>query len=194
MKKMWVKRESLYHKPFYKQKLKMSLCFVMLMGIIFFAYQIFYMNQLQFTISPNKSRNTMPMHTNVNSVSSEAQRQEDSSRKKIIRGIRLRDYDLYNPSLMAMFKCMKTGVLIPIEKVNDDYCDCPEDGSDEPETNACANGHFYCTYQKRFKIGRSLEISIPSSRINDGICDCCDGSDEWLPDRNNHLLDCPYFC
>lgn len=36
----------------------------------------------------------------------------------------------------------------------------------------------------RYKIGRSLEVFIPSSRINDGICDCCDGSDEWLPDKN----------
>lgn len=184
MKKMWVKRESLYHKPFYKQKMKMSLCCVMLMGIIFFAYQIFYMNQLQ--LSPNKSRNTMPMHTNVNSMTTDAQpaqRQDDSSRKKIIRwvensrfcviqslvgvfttafyfnrGIRLRDYDLYNPSLMAMFKCMKSGLLIPIEKVNDDYCDCPEDGSDEPETNACANGRFYCTYQKRSVVGSNRNI------------------------------------
>lgn len=65
------------------------------------------------------------------------------------RGIRLRDYDLYNPSIMAMFKCLKSGVMIPIAKVNDDYCDCPEDGSDEPETNACIDGRFYCAYQKR---------------------------------------------
>ncbi len=88
MKKMWIKKESLYHKPFYKQKLKMSLCFVMLMGIVFFAYQIFYMNQLQFTISPSNLRNTMSVQTNnVNAGSTEAQQRqvEESSRKKIIR-------------------------------------------------------------------------------------------------------------
>lgn len=38
----------------------------------------------------------------------------------------------------------------------------------------------------RYKFGRSLEVFIPSSRINDGICDCCDGSDEWLPDKNGN--------
>lgn len=40
----------------------------------------------------------------------------------------------------------------------------------------------------RYKFGRSLEVSIPSSRINDGICDCCDGSDEWLPDKNGNFF------
>ncbi|KAJ6636235.1 Glucosidase 2 subunit beta, partial [Pseudolycoriella hygida] len=78
----------------------------------------------------------MSTQTNVNFISTELNQPLDASnRKKIIRGIRLRDYDLYNPSIMAMFKCMMSKELIPIEKVNDDYCDCPEDGSDEPETN-----------------------------------------------------------
>lgn len=68
----------------------------------------------------------------------------------VYRGIRLRDYDLYNPLVRNIFFCINTGKAIPIERLNDDYCDCEEDGSDEPETNACANGKFYCTYQKRF--------------------------------------------
>lgn len=172
---MWIKKESLYHKPFYKQKLKLSLCIVMLMGIVFFAYQIFYMNQLQFTLSPSNLKHTMSMQTNVNLLSTAISHHqiEESSRKKIIRyadestakidlfypfpfdrGIRLRDYDLYNPSIMAIFQCIKSQVLIPIDKVNDDYCDCPEDGSDEPETNACTNGRFYCTYQKRYFLNK----------------------------------------
>lgn len=47
MKKTWVKRENMYYKPFYKQKLKMTMLAVIVMAIIFFAYQIFYIKQLQ---------------------------------------------------------------------------------------------------------------------------------------------------
>lgn len=65
------------------------------------------------------------------------------------RGIRLKDYDIYNPVVRTGFHCISTGKSIPIERLNDNYCDCIEDGSDEPETNACANGVFYCSYQTR---------------------------------------------
>lgn len=61
-------------------------------------------------------------------------------------------------------------ILVPAFQVNDDYCDCPEDGSDEPSTNACALGSFSCAQQDK---------RIPPSRVNDGVCDCCDGSDEY---------------
>lgn len=43
-------------------------------------------------------------------------------------------------------------------------------------------------FPSRYKIGRSLEVFIPSSHINDGVCDCCDGSDEWLPVRNGNFV------
>lgn len=29
------------------------------------------------------------------------------------------------------------------DRVNDDFCDCPYDGSDEPGTSACSNGDFF---------------------------------------------------
>lgn len=65
MKKMWVKKENIYYKPFYKQKLKMTMLGVLLMGIVFFAYQIIYMNQLQLSnlprvISSNAYTSTEP--------------------------------------------------------------------------------------------------------------------------------------
>lgn len=59
------------------------------------------------------------------------------------------------------------------EMINDDFCDCPEDGFDEPGTSACSNvGKFYCKNDGYF----GEEIS--SMFVNDGVCDCCDGSDE----------------
>eukprot|EP00930_Biecheleria_cincta_P044451 TRINITY_DN3056_c0_g1_i1.p1 TRINITY_DN3056_c0_g1~~TRINITY_DN3056_c0_g1_i1.p1 ORF type:complete len:805 (-),score=163.12 TRINITY_DN3056_c0_g1_i1:43-2457(-) len=63
--------------------------------------------------------------------------------------------------------------LLPASSVNDDYCDCPGDGSDEPGTSACRLGSFFC------KNAGSVPQSIRTSLVNDGVCDCCDGSDEW---------------
>lgn len=74
----------------------------------------------------------------------------------------------------SKFVCKSTGEVIEVSKVNDDYCDCPEDGSDEPLTSACENSHFQCTGTRQGYPG-----VLPSSSVNDGICDCCDGTDEW---------------
>ena len=41
------------------------------------------------------------------------------------------------------FSCDSNRKILPLEKFNDNYCDC-EDGSDENLTNACINGKYYC--------------------------------------------------
>eukprot|EP00802_Teleaulax_amphioxeia_P031363 Tamp_34559.p1 GENE.Tamp_34559~~Tamp_34559.p1 ORF type:complete len:127 (-),score=13.01 Tamp_34559:132-512(-) len=84
------------------------------------------------------------------------------------------------------FKCDQGLVVLPVSKVNDDYCDC-EDGSDELGTSACANNRFECTGDK---MSGGKFYSIFSSRVNDGVCDCCDGQDE----KQNPLLSCPNRC
>ncbi|XP_065339575.1 uncharacterized protein LOC135939229 isoform X2 [Cloeon dipterum] len=95
----------------------------------------------------------------------------------LLRGSRLQDIVHYKPTKEKKFKCIQSGLLIDYIKVNDDYCDCPRDGSDEPGTSACSeNGRFYCTFHQR---ASKPDAWIPSGRVNDGICDCCDGSDEW---------------
>ncbi|EGG16474.1 protein kinase C substrate 80K-H like protein [Cavenderia fasciculata] len=80
------------------------------------------------------------------------------------------------------FTCFGSGKTIPIDYVNDDYCDCP-DGSDEPGTSACSNGQFYCKNK-----GYKGQL-ISSILVNDGICDCCDGSDE-----QSGLIKCQDSC
>lgn len=237
MRKTWVKRDNIYYKPFYKQKLKMTLLGVLLMAIVFFGYQIFYISQLQTDswtgalvrqeAAPNQANNDHRVNSignevgagaaesaeaagnkvrdeggggvaggNVSSSSSSSSitglvGPADDSRyvyvekvgnyeKRILRGIRLRDIDAYSERTAGMFRCLHGKQEVSWSKVNDDYCDCLEDGSDEPGTNACDKGRFYCRFQKRHQTGRGGYASVPSSRVNDGICDCCDGSDEWL--------------
>lgn len=96
----------------------------------------------------------------------------------LIRGTHTRQDFFYEPDDDNMFKCIESGERIHFSKVNDDYCDCL-DGTDEPGTNACPNGIFYCSKQISAITKRTRNF-IPSSMVNDGICDCCDGSDEWL--------------
>lgn len=87
------------------------------------------------------------------------------------RGVAPGEASLY--AVDETFHCFRSNVPIDSGRINDDYCDCPDDGSDEPGTSACANGRFHCE-----NAGYRPE-RIPSSRVNDGICDCCDGSDEY---------------
>lgn len=248
MRKTWVKRDNIYYKPFYKQKLKMTLVGVIAMAFVFFGYQFFYISQLQTTESSASGAGFVnqqhPMHhtnpqrhepqvassnvpppshsvgnneaatkllgNNVNAVQDEGggggrevagedNRTADfrgpsedaryvyvekvgNYEKKILRGIRLRDLDAYQPGSSAgtRFRCLSSTRQIAWSRMNDDYCDCPEDGSDEPGTGACDRGRFYCRFQKRHATGRGGYTSVPSGWVNDGVCDCCDGSDEWL--------------
>ena len=55
----------------------------------------------------------------------------------------------YVPDENNLFKCFTSSKLIPFEWINDDYCDCDLDGSDEPGTDACQNGKFYCSHHTR---------------------------------------------
>ncbi|KAH8417702.1 hypothetical protein KR222_004500 [Zaprionus bogoriensis] len=197
MRKTWVKRENMYYKPFYKDKSKMFMLLIFLVGISFIAYQAFSLNQLP-SVQQLRRRHKQMMQ----SLGSKQRDVDDfnggstaagaggsfavavpatlgADPIKIIRGIRLFDYDAYKPNFRGNFKCLDGSKEIPFDHLNDNYCDCEADGSDEPSTNACAVGRFYCKYQKRHFTGRGLDVWVWTSRVNDNVCDCCDGSDEW---------------
>lgn len=106
----------------------------------------------------------------------------------LIRGIHVKQIPFYTPNDKHQFTCFHSKEQIDFSQVNDDYCDCL-DGSDEPGTNACPNGIFFCLYQD-FTSGHKK--FVPSIMVNDGICDCCDGSDEWGVKKLPVRLDCKY--
>lgn len=56
--------------------------------------------------------------------------------------------------------CEDGTIKVTLSKLNDEFCDCPSDGLDEPGTSACANSHFWC--------GKEDDSYIFSSRVNDG--------------------------
>ena len=103
-------------------------------------------------------------------------------------GIDPKYYGYYKAaSKSGKFKCIASGEVIPWRHVNDDYCDCKDDGSDEPRSTACSffvvQQFFYCTSK-----GTSVSPKkIPAAWINDGICDCCAGEDEMT-------IPCPNVC
>ncbi|XP_071940888.1 uncharacterized protein [Antedon mediterranea] len=77
---------------------------------------------------------------------------------EVPRGIRLEDKELYRPKSNRGFQCFVDGKTVPWASVNDDYCDCTKDGSDEPGTSACSNGRFYCQGSGNPTV-KGLEIS-----------------------------------
>lgn len=83
---------------------------------------------------------------------------------------------------------------IPQDWINDGYCDCPLDGADEPNTDACSGSRAWPGIQLTvrgsseeesppspsltFQCPQQPTLKLPLSRVSDGICDCCDGADE----------------
>lgn len=61
-------------------------------------------------------------------------------------GVGRRDAARFEEARRAGGKLVCSGDSAPVEitwdRVNDDFCDCPGDGGDEPGTSACSNGAF----------------------------------------------------
>lgn len=175
MRKVWVPKEALIPKPFYKRKLFMFFVLLMFSSILFLAYQLYFVNQLQ-----NSTEITERQNRAFEQNKPAAKRLVEVASKRILtKGIRLRDIDNYTKIFTDQkFKCLDGSAEIAWEKLNDDFCDCG-DGSDETFTSACPNGKFYCTKQLRHQTGRGVDVWIATSRLNDDVCDCKDCSDEF---------------
>jgi len=146
----------------YRTKLKVIVLGVILTGVVLLIYQ---MTWLDFP------RDELLDYSGYSKI-------VESGKQTLLRGIRRTDTWRYRPNERGNFMCFHTKEELDFSRVNDDFCDCVFDGSDEPGTSACQNGRFYCDTQNS-----GFPEFVLSSRVNDGICDCCDGSDEWAQIR-----------
>lgn len=144
-------------------------------AVSFILYQLYFF----FTLTSDAAKRVQMLDFNSAQHHTHVKSKEDIyiNDNGVIRGVLFSTMPRFRPDSNNEFKCLKSNQKIPFDRVNDDYCDC-DDTTDEPSTNACSDGIFYCDTQYRSKPA-TLNI-IPSSKVNDGICDCCDGSDEWL--------------
>jgi Glucosidase II beta subunit-like len=149
MRKVWVTKESLIPKPFYKRKLFIFFVAVIFFSIIFLLYQIHFVSQLKDPSEPTVFTEKLVKHIEQQLI---FEKSKEEGKRTLTLGIRLRDVDSYRKKYINQkFKCLESHQEIDFEQVNDNYCDC-SDGTDETFTNAC-NGKFYCTKQTRHITG-----------------------------------------
>lgn len=67
MKKMWIRKENLYPRPFYKQKFKMTIVSLFGMGSVFLFYQFFYLSQISMPNTKLLPKNDQNKHPEQNS-------------------------------------------------------------------------------------------------------------------------------
>ncbi|KAI4486859.1 hypothetical protein M0802_012279 [Mischocyttarus mexicanus] len=150
-----MKSETFWKRCFGRSKSKYMLLGVFIFGIIFFVQQIFYLKQLNnatvgklITGSVRTSNYIIASGNNLHSKWNEPKYskliRDKNGRTVSLRGTRNEDIARYLPNSNEKFVCFSSKQEIDFIQINDDYCDCPLDGSDEPGTNACNNGTFYC--------------------------------------------------
>ncbi|KOC62984.1 Glucosidase 2 subunit beta [Habropoda laboriosa] len=186
-----MKTEISWKRRFLRKKLKFTLICVFMVAIIFVGYQLFYYKELNQAIVGKlisgsvRSSNYIisdKVHSKWNRSLHSKLLGDKEGRTVSLRGTRDQDISKYLPNVRGKFVCFASKDQIEFTKINDNYCDCPLDGSDEPGTNACNNGVFNCEITSS-----QFTAKIPSYKVNDGYCDCCDGSDEWAEVKLSHL-------
>lgn len=88
MKKVWLHRDHVYNpKPFYKQKIKVLVFVFFIFSVVYFGYQIFYLNKL-ITNSMETTQILVvdtPEGVNLNNEEASQQRESSSSQLNIPR-------------------------------------------------------------------------------------------------------------
>ncbi|XP_031845113.1 uncharacterized protein LOC116432395 [Nomia melanderi] len=190
-----MKTEVSWKRRFLRKKLKYTLFCVFVVAVIFVVHQLFYFKELNQAVVGKLISGSVRTSDYIitNKVAS---KRNESFHSKLLRdkdgrtvslhGTRDKDISKYLPNSRGNFVCFTSKAEIDFLKINDNYCDCPVDGSDEPGTNACNNGVFYCEISST-----QIILKIPSYKVNDGVCDCCNGSDEWTQLELSHINNDP---
>lgn len=165
-----------------KNVIVITICVV----ISFILYQLYFF--LTITSETTSNFKIVPVldHSEVQQIYMKSEDDKFINNIGVMRGVFYSYMPKYRPDENNRFKCLNSEQWIAFELVNDDYCDC-YDGTDEPSTNACVNGTFYCDTQQ-YRRKPLLIHKVSSTKVNDGICDCCDGSDEFNHEPNKKLL------
>jgi hypothetical protein len=116
----------------YRTKLKVVVLSVISIGIFLLIYQMACLDFPRDDEFLNYSSHSKVMQNEKNTL---------------LKGIHISDISVYKPNERGNFVCFHTKEEIDFSRVNDDFCDCLFDGSDEPGTSACQNGRFYCDTQ-----------------------------------------------
>jgi len=153
-----------------KGKLKLIIILLFTISFLFITYQVLYSVTLD-EFQSEESAAYLRQHLQKKEIPVRVAQELASDRKdsflkvpapfqgggKPVTGLVLGvapEYQRYYSKQATKFSCLSSkSRKIIWEKVNDDYCDCPVDGSDEPSTSACMNGRFYCTKSSKSYAG-----------------------------------------
>lgn len=149
----------IWMKQLYKKKVNYIFLLTVIGCTCFLLSQFLYLSRLNKDTSQiNHSSNHHKQNVAINKIMSKWNESKHSKLVKdkdgnsvSLRGTHSRDIVKYLPNVRGNFVCITSKEEIDYFKINDNYCDCPLDGSDESGTNACNNGVFYCEMSsKRF--------------------------------------------
>lgn len=148
-----MKTEISWKRRFLRKKLKYTLICVFIVAIIFVVHQLVYFKELNQAIVGKLIGGSVRSSNYIISGKTQSKWNEPSHSKLLrdkegrtvsLRGTRDKDISKYLPNVRGKFVCFASKNEIDFFKINDNYCDCPLDGSDEPGTNACNSGSFNC--------------------------------------------------
>jgi len=157
-----MKTEVSWKRRFLRKRFKYMLVCVFVVAVIFVIHQLFYFRELnratmgkliagslrdahRVIVGKRTSKWDEPQHSKLV--------RDKNGRTVSLRGTRDQDISKYLPDANGRFVCFVSKKEIDFLKINDDYCDCMIDGSDEPGTNACNNGFFSCETSSRKSAG-----------------------------------------